>query len=157
MSPKKDWRLILKTRRLNNVAHELDRSPPKYLFTLMIRLPFWAELASAADIPAFILFFSFSFLQKSLSESYMNNCTKDVNKLHILDIITNFCLFWKTSLVVINKIKNPPNCLLSKNPPKSFKAGADHSRNPACSPLILPQLSQQMVQPLPKTHSVFLS
>ena len=38
-----------------------------------------------------------------------------------------------------------PNCLLSKNPPQSLNAGTDHTLNPAFSPLILPQLPQQMV------------
>lgn len=38
-----------------------------------------------------------------------------------------------------------PNCLLSKNPPQSLNARTDHTLNPAFSPLILPQLSQQMV------------
>lgn len=46
---------------------------------------------------------------------------------------------------VIRRIKSP-NCLLSQESSSIFKAGADHTLNPAFSPLKLPQLSQQMVQ-----------
>lgn len=135
-----------------------------FLYKNNNKLNFWAKWARVVFL-YFISFISKSIhrlrvLQLVLLKSVQNCQFKASNMWKVAwrmltncTFCTNFYLFCKESVAVINKIINPPNCLLSKNPPKSFEAGADHTLNPAFSSLILPQLSQQMVQPPEKkTH-----
>lgn len=129
-----------------------------FLYKRNNKLNFWAKWARVVFL-YFISFISKSIhrlrvLQLVLLKSVQNCQFKASNMWKVAwrmltncTFCTNFYLFCKESVAMINKIINPPNCLLSKNPPKSFEAGADHTLNPAFSSLILPQLSQQMVQP----------
>lgn len=106
------------------------------------------------------MFVLFSSVPQPLSTfSLVNNFLSYAKQMHKVAaaffVVLLFCFYWgivvctetgtsKRVSAVIRRIKSP-NCLLSQESSSIFKAGADHTLNPAFSPLKLPQLSQQMV------------